>query len=166
MLQRGSYFFVIDSFVAGLIVVTALLTIVSSYSEGAVAPRSLSGLEDAMSYMRDTSVGEFSGNETQDMVAKGNISDRSTTLFGQVAKFHQSNDTVLAAKLLNEVVRVSFPPQLSVRYTYNETLLYNRTRIPKNDTNLFLSTQRVSLVTLNRTSIYGPHPVKLEVWAS
>lgn len=166
MEARGSYFFVIDSFIAGIIILTAITVVVSSFSESRGSIRPVVGLNDMLTYMEDTEVREFDGNRTQEMIDQGNITDPTMTLFSQVGRFHQRNKTDLANVLIGEVVNASLPPQYSIRYRYNSSALYERNNSQRSEANFHLTATRTSIVSVNRSSIYGPYPVTVEVWTS
>ena len=165
MNKRGVYFFVIDAFIGASIVVVSLLVILSSYESTREVEQPFIILEDFMTYLQQTQVRDFQGNYTRTLIANGNITDTSNTLFEQIAEFHYRGDPAYQG-FIKELVDAALPSQMNLEYYYDDQLLYQRTVFPLSPSGLSLSSKKVALTTIDNTVIYGPHIVEVIMWTS
>ena len=166
MNKRGVYYFVIDAFLGGAIVLVSLIVILNSYTAGVEKEQPLTILEDFIAYIQNTQVRDFQGDFTQESIADGNITKLDNTLFEQVADFHYRNNLTNARLFLQELVDASIPSHVSIRYFYSGDLIYYKTEFPLDEAKFVLSSKKVAVAIINNSVIYGPHMVEVMVWSS
>jgi len=159
------YFFVIDAFIGGAIVLVSLLVVMGSYTHTPEKEQVLTLLEDAITYMQNVQMRDFQGNYTQNLISNGSVTDTDNTLFEQLGVFYYENELQIAQDFLAEILE-GLPDQMSVRFYYDDTLLFEKEDFPFQSAGLALSSKKLSIVTINDTQLFGPHIVEVIVWTS
>jgi hypothetical protein len=169
MQKRGSYFFVLDALIGGIIILIALVTVIDSYGSSQSNEQPLTLVQDMLTYLRNTEVRDFQGTYTQQLLNDGNITDPERTLLEQTAAFHRTNNLTAGRAFLDEIISEALPPQYGVQFIYNAstsggTVMYERAPFARQDAATSLSVRRSSILLINKTTIYGPHPVEVSIW--
>ena len=162
--RRGSYFFVIDAFIAGIILIFTLVMIFSLFVAQRPTEQSFTYAHDYMMFLSTTEVRDYH-DATVDALT---VADRKKTLAEQVLIFHnQSNDTA-AAVILNATAQ-SLPDTVVINVnitTEGATMsLYNRSLASASQKRTHLVAKNIAYAIINESQLYGPVVLQVEVWA-
>lgn len=170
MNKRGAYFFVLDAMIAGSIIILSLILIFSTHSLRPESSPTLRMVEDYASFLLTTKIREFQGAYVKSLVNDGNITDLDNTLAEQLVEFYyynqtgQKNTTDIMKGFLQGISKGIIPDQRSFAVYINQTLLYERQKIPVGDAKLVLNSKKISFKRINETYIYGPVIFEVKIW--
>lgn len=167
-IRRGSYFFVLDAFVAVAILAFAITLIVSFFSSQRQTEQTFSYAQDYLSFLTSSHINDYQNPVISELLASGNISDPRVTIAEQILRFHNRSDDIDAWKILNATAG-SIPENNGIKVMLHEassgynTTLYNRTSILiTNSTHLVASG---IVYTLINNTLFGPFTLRVEVWS-
>ncbi len=168
MNKRGAYFFVIDALIAASIITMSLIIIFTSHNLRPDTNPTLRLVEDYSDFLITTKVREFQGAYVQSLIDNGNITDRDNSLLQQLTEFYfynkTRNNTQIMWNFTEEISHGLVPQQRSVMLLINDTLIYTRQLTLPNQSNLMLSTKKLSFKKINDSYIYGPVVVEVMIW--
>lgn len=162
--RRGSYFFVIDAFIASAILVFTLVMIFNLFVTPRDTQQSFTYAHDYISFLSFTQFRDYHDPSVEAL----NVPDERATLAEQVLLFHNASNDSAAAVILAAAAR-SLPSTLALNVSLlvgaNTTLLYNQSvnQIPSKRTHLVAKS--ISYALLNQSALYGPVTLQVEVWA-
>ncbi|MFC1649042.1 hypothetical protein ACFL1B_06345 [Nanoarchaeota archaeon] len=164
--KRGAYFFVIDAFIGGAIVLISLIVVINSFTSTQDRTHPILILEDFVTYMSNTQVRDFQGTYMEQLIQQGKITNLRHTLLEQIGELHYYGNNTEAGLFIDEISDATLPEQMSFRYFYGNDMLHERAIYPYNKANLVLSSKKVSMVTINKSKIHGPHLAEVILWTS
>lgn len=170
MNKRGAYFFVIDALIAGSIIFLSLIFIFTTHSTRLESGPTLRVIEDYTAFLIKVKIREFQGAYIQSLVNDGNITDLDNTLLEQLTEFYYFNEsgikdtTNIMWNFIEEISQGIVPEQRSFVVYMNNTLLYERINNPLQESDLVLSSKKISFKRINETYIYGPVILRVSVW--
>lgn len=178
--KKGSYFFAIDAFIAGGILILTITLLLSFFASQKPEKQTYSFLNDYSVFLRTTSVSDFSNPLITNYTREGLIFDSELSLSKQIVLFNYYNLTKTcpvdikgycfdAAKNLTNATISSLPEDMGVRVSLiNETDsvdLY----VANDDIELSASSKLVKslieYVYINSTTMYGPVSLEVEMWS-
>jgi hypothetical protein len=169
MNKRGAYFFVIDAFVGASIIFLSLIIIFTSYSIIPETSPTLRAMADYTGFLMNTKIRQFQGDYVEQLINDSNITDRDNTLLDQLTEFYYRNQTgentlVMMANFTKEVSKGIVPEQRGLAVYLNNSLIYNSTPKLMQQSNLVLSSQKLTFKRINETYIYGPIILEVRIW--
>ncbi len=165
--RRGSYFFLIDAFIASSILLFTILLIYGLFTAEHPSTQSAAFANDLLQFLTATQLRDFRAPEVVAMIRDGNITDPRNTVATQLLLFVNQSKRDKAWLLLN-TSHAGLPPSLAVNVSLRDgtesILLYNRSIERVSEAKTHLVTSGIAYALVNR-SIYGPHVLTVEVWS-
>lgn len=166
---RGSYFFVIDAFVASSIFIVTIVVVLNLSLSQHSSEQTFSYASDYMDFIATTELRDFNSLDVINLTAQGNITDVRATISEQVLIFHNTSRGILIPKLLNRTTDI-IPANVEINFTLQEP---NGTLVPLFQTDLtnvqrkttHLAVAQVAYALINESNLYGPVVLKVEVWS-
>ncbi len=163
--KKAAYFFVIDSIIAGIIIIAGLFFIFGSYSSKPDQESTMRNAEDFLNYIQSTKVREHNSAAINTMVANGNITNSDNTLYLQLLEFFHENQTSTELNEFSyEITRGFIPEERNFEMYINDTLILSRVISQQESARLVISTKRIAYFVINETSMFGPTQFELKVW--
>jgi len=180
---RASYFFVLDAFIAGIIVFSSLTVLYSAYSRQGNPLQSYSLAEDFTRYLEQTKIDDYYASELVyvNMTRNGAIPDRSRTLLEQAVLFYAENTTAPSPDvraraganltlLIGDVARL-VPENYGIAFYFRnptETTLWKAYTAfqlrSEAETDLLLTSQRVVAIPTGPVTTVGPIYLEVRLW--
>lgn len=167
--KRGAYFFVLDAFIAGVIIVSSLAVLYTTFSVQESPSQNYVLAEDFITFMEATTIQRYAGDVVYEMWRNGTISDRSLTLLEQSVLFY-AEDTPASRgnlSLILEEVTLLAPENNGVGYYFNAPgsdpeFVYGVTpgAAQMEDSRVRLAAQRI-VVPRGTTT---PYVVEVRIW--
>lgn len=170
MNKRGAYFFVIDALIASSIIFMSLIIIFTTYNIQPESSPALRILGEYTNFMINTRVRDFQGVYVQSLLDDGNITRRDNTLLEQLTEFYYINKsktkdtTTIMQNFIAEVSQGIIPEQRSFSVYMNSSLLYSNANNPIEESNLVVTSKKISFKRINQTYIYGPVIFEIKLW--
>jgi len=165
--RKGSYFFVIDAFVAAAILAITVIVVLNFFVGQRAPAQSFAYARDYLGFLSSTQVRDFHNEVVRQQIADGNITDPRNTIATQLLLYHNESKDDLAWQLLNATV-TSLPADLAVNVSIDDGgagfVLYNRTDNMLEYRRTHLAVRSIEYTIINQT-IYGPYVLLVEVWA-
>jgi len=167
--KRGAYFFVIDAFIGASIIFLSLIIIFTSHSLLPETSPTLRAVVDYTDFLMNTKIRQFQGDYIKQLINDNNITNRDNTLLDQLTEFYYRNQTgentlAMMASFTKEISKGMVPEQRGLAVYLNKSLVYNSTPKPMNQSNLVLSSQKITFKRINETYIYGPIILEVRIW--
>lgn len=174
MAKKRGYFFVLDAALALFVLVIGVFIIASLYLQ-APRPMQVSLLsDDLMGFLARTKIrdlnNQFAGIGGS-LWKNGTITDADNTALQQIGEFYATNKMDTAEKFIQNVSENVVPPQYTYELWMDNNRLYPRNPEPdhfssKSQTNLMLTSKRITFGVLNQTtsSLWGPYKVEVYLW--
>jgi len=165
-LRRGSYFFVIDAFIAGAILFLTLVVIFNFFVGPRQTEQSFTYAHDYLAFLTSTQVRDYH-DLTIDALS---ISDRRKSLAEQVLIFHNASNDTAAAVILAAAAQ-SLPPTVLINVSVQEqagsqsAVLYSRGLSETGQKRTHLVAKSVEYAIINQSGLYGPVVMQTEVWS-
>jgi len=167
--RRGSYFFVIDAFIAASILVLTLTLIFNFFTSQRQTEQVFTYAQDYLDFLASTQVKDYRIPEITQLIVAGNITNTRVTLAEQVLIFNLSGQNQNAKTIL-EAVAKSVPENVDLmvtlvdRRTGMNATLYSR---PSSNAGVgkqnHLSARSLVYTVVNNT-FYGPYAFRAEAW--
>lgn len=167
--RHGSYFFVIDAFVASSIFIITIVMVLNLALSPRPSAQSFSYASDYLAFISTTQLRDFDAPAVQNLSASGNISDLRATIAQQVLIFHNQSRDDLVYRLLNGTTNI-IPANVAVNFTLREANgtyvgLYEKGLINVQNKPTHLAVAQVTYALINDSAMYGPVVLKVEVWS-
>lgn len=168
--KRGAYFFVLDAFIAGIIIVSSLAIFFSTLVVSDNPTQNYVLAEDFLSLLETTSVKNYGGLSVYEMRNSGLINDSPFTLLELIVQLYVDSEKVSGNKywgnmtiLLAEVSELA-PSNNGIGYYINDTNLYNVTPpgLSLENSRLRLSSRRI--VVLRTDTNINLKIVEVRMW--
>lgn len=167
---RGSYFFVIDAFIAAALLVFTILLVFALYLYNQPSEQTFLYASDLTTFLTTTQVRDFRTAEVESLIAAGEVTNTRNTLASQVLLFHNQSKDDFATDIVNASV-ASIPSQLPVNVSLKNPAtgavfpIYSRLIGGTEARETHLVTRSVEYVMVSDTEIYGPMILQIEVWS-
>jgi len=173
-LSKRGYFFILDAVIALFILVIGIF-LLSSYRVSVHSPSQVSLLsDDVLKILSNKKIKDFNnpyigiGGE---LWRQGNITDPENTLLQQLGEFYATNKMELANKSIQNITVGIVPPQFNYEVWMNGVILYPQPQTPehirsKANTNLMLTSKKITFGVINKTTskIWGPYKAEVYIW--
>lgn len=164
--KRGAYFFVLDAFIAGIIIVSSLAIFFSTLVVSDNPSQNYVLAEDFISMLDTTIVRSYGGLSVYAMQEQGLNIDPSITLLELIV---QLNTSVLSdpsagnlTALLREISRLA-PENNGVEYLLDDVSLYSEVPAQSmEDSRLRLSSRRIVMLRMDADIV--PHIFEVRLW--
>lgn len=171
--RRGSYFFVLDAFIASAILVFTIVLVFSLFLSSRGTNQSFTYASDYLSFLSTTELRDYQSPVVDELVASGNITDTRKTIAQQLLTFYNESGGEPGSELhdawllLNESADL-LPQDVAFNVSlhgssWNYTL-YNRSVDGLYDGRTHLAVRSVEYAMINRASIFGPLILEVDVW--
>jgi hypothetical protein len=161
--RKGSYFYVIDAFVASILIISALIIIFSQYFSQPASTQAYYTAEDLLATMEATPVRGYDNPTVRNWISNGTITDQQRSLLEQVAYFHVTGSTA-NGNTLAQIVAAAAPQQIGIEILVNGQQYYSRESMPKDQAASVLSAKRIVLLRQGATELYPPVIVEVRTW--
>lgn len=171
--KKGAYFFVLDAFVAGIIVVSTLSVIFGSFGIADNPRQNYVLAEDFMKFLESTQIKSYAGDARYELEENGNITDTSLTLLEQVVLFYDTNPSLYpsasnnapAAKLLHEISSLA-PENNGIAFYIvsangDETELFSNTLVVNGEES---RVQLVATRIITTRESMTPYAIEVRLW--
>ncbi|MBR9703227.1 hypothetical protein GOV10_04265 [Candidatus Woesearchaeota archaeon] len=167
--KRGAYFFVLDAFIAGIIIVSSLAIFFSNLVVSDNPAQSYVLAEDFLSLLEKTTVKNYGGLSIYEMRNSGMPVDPSLTLLELIVKLYSDSsvsgdDEWENMTILLKEVSVPVPKNNGIGYYVNDVPLYNITpgTITYETSRLSLSSRRI--VVLRTDTTLNMYTIEVRMW--
>lgn len=166
--RKGSYFFVIDAFIAGTIIIAAIVIIFSRFFSQSPTTPAFYTAEDFFLLIETTSLRDFDSSLVRDWVANGTINDSSLAILDQMALFVAKNDFGNARELAG-ILGAGISPSVQYEIIAEGQSLYSSVPdsanpLDKDDASVFFSSKRIVLLRKQPSDVYPPVLVEVQTW--
>lgn len=161
MKKKGSFFFVLDAFIAGIIIATSLFVLFSSFSKENRPSQELFLAEDYLSILSNTKVNEMDNEYVRELIKNKEIINPEVSIMDQMIIFFfedKKEDITFFAKEVGKVI----PKNRGFNISIDNTSVYSYRPYVK-ESSLLLKASRMAYV-INQTDILGPVIVEVNVW--
>jgi len=167
--KQGAYFFVLDSFIAGIIIVSSLAIFFSTLVVSDNPTQNYVLAEDFISLLEQTTVKSYGGLSIYEMDDSGVVVDYSLTLLELIVQLYSDSSVFGDAEwgnmtvLLKEISALA-PKNNGIGYYINDVPLYNITpsAVTAETSRLSLSSRR--MVVLRTDTSLDMHTVEVRMW--
>ena len=163
MTRRGSYFFVIDAFIASIIILGMIVVLFTDYSAKAPATQALYTAEDFLGVIEITNVRDYDDDQVRAWMLDGTINDTSRTLLQQLAYFNVTSNLSQARTLANLTI-ADVPEQVNVRLLIAGEAYGWRELVPAGEATAFFSSKRIVTLRNYTTALYPPVVIEVQTW--
>lgn len=162
--NRRGYFFVIDAFIGGTIIIIALMLIITSEQRVPRVASKFATTEELSAFMITARIEDTNNYYIANWTREGIITNPRQTIMEQVTEFYYKNDTTRARLLVESIVNGTLPAKNGCAYTIDNTTIYSRGMGQYNESSLIIATKKVVYWQANSTTLYGPSITEIKVW--
>lgn len=164
-MRRGAYFFVLDAFIAGIIIISTITVIFGSFAVADDSRQSYSLAETLMTFLETTELQSYGGDSRFTLSSNPEF-DSSLTILEQIVHFYNvgGEDNEHAAEvLLNDTMKLA-PSNAGSSFSIIEDvgtpkeLYHDNSFVETEDARLQVVSQRVVIVSGT------PYVVEVRVW--
>ena len=174
LLKKRGYFFILDA-VIGLFILIIGVLLITSYHVSVPS-------QTQVNFLSDDLIRLFSNKKIKDinnpyvgiggeLWKNGNITDPDNSLLQQMGEFYATNKLELANKSIRNITFGVVPPQFRFEFWMDGVILYPLSLTPehirsKANTNLMLTSKKITFGIFNRTTakIWGPYKAEVYLW--
>jgi hypothetical protein len=169
--RKGSYFFVLDAFIGGVIFVLTLVLVFSLFVGPTRTEQSFATASDYLTFLSTTEIRDFHHINVTKMREEGNITDPTITIAQQLVVFHNQTPIAETCTLCQQLVNTtigSIPKTTAVNISIstpseNESFYtYAEGDVSKMGTHIV--TKSIEYALINETVLLGPVAIIMEVW--
>ncbi|MBR9700619.1 hypothetical protein GOV11_02020 [Candidatus Woesearchaeota archaeon] len=176
MTRKGSYFFVIDAFIAGIIILGAVVMMFSDFNARPERTAAFYSAEDLFAVMEGTEIRNYGDTQVRDWINEGVINDSRRTILEQIVEFNQTDsaDMQLRAIYLADSVLDGVPntvgAEIAILGDGGEIILAKQNpRAAQNKDSYFVAKRIVVLKSKPPTydtqpTLYAPVVVEVRTW--
>jgi len=171
--RRKGYFFIVDAFLAGIILFTAMIMLLARTNALPPTAQTYQVLDSFMQYVSNTQVRDISSATANALFADGNVTSPDFTVAEQVTEMYDRRQTQAggcnfclgrAGGLIDSVALGNIPDNYGYSYIVNDTSIFQRYPESRN-TSVILASQSIIIFTSkNLTKTIGPYVNRVEVW--
>ncbi|MFH1400782.1 MAG: hypothetical protein ABIH41_04640 [Nanoarchaeota archaeon] len=182
MQKRGSYFFVLDVFLAGAIIVLTLVIILSSRSNAPQPQQTYTTAEDFLTSISTTQFRDVQNPWQRRLQEAGFVNRTEWNLDQVVASLDYydfstngsqvwqpvADDTNMSFVFVQSLQEGLVPAQFGFSYALidgaDRRIIYNRSNDTLDSATTVLSARRITFFPIDSSSIYGPVITEVKVW--
>ncbi|MDD9953820.1 MAG: hypothetical protein OXR66_05790 [Candidatus Woesearchaeota archaeon] len=162
-MKRGSYFFVIDAFIAGLIILGIVVVIFADFFTAPVTTQAYYTAEDFLAFLDSTAVRDYDAAVLRSWTQNGVINDSTRSLLKQLVYFNLTDQGDNAITLAN-LSTAGVPENIQLAIFVNDVRYYNSSP-SSNDAHIFFSSKRIVLLQNEEThELFTPVIVEVQTW--
>jgi hypothetical protein len=162
--RRGSYFYVIDAFIASIIIIGALIIIIARFFAQPQPQTAFYTAEDFLSTIETTKVLGYDDGTVRAWVTAWNLSDSSRTLLQQLALFELQGNQGNASGNLSSALGNRTPTNVNIEILVNGNQRYIREQRLKDEADTLLTSKRIVLLRRNASDMYDPALIEVRTW--
>lgn len=161
--KKGSYFFVIDAFIAGIIILSGVAVLFAQFLETPVKSTAFFSAEDFFAVLESTEIRNYDDAKVNNWTLNGTINDSRVSLLYQFALFNVTGRNYEGKELADIVVR-SLPSNVGAEMIIADTTYGAKMNESKNESPIFFSAKRILLVRNVPSEIYPPVVIEVQTW--
>ncbi|RME52882.1 hypothetical protein D6783_03660 [Candidatus Woesearchaeota archaeon] len=169
--KKGSYFYVIDAFIASAIIIFTILFITRYAQTDSATPQNINVAEDFMLYLQGTDIRDTDSETVADILKSSVVNETGQTLLTLLTELHylekEKGCTLCGEQLYNlskELIEDLIPPAFGARFLMNTTPYYTRQGQTASESMTHFTSQRLTFYQINDSAIFGPLTAHIEVW--
>jgi len=171
--RKGSYFFVIDAFIASIIIVIGLIIIFSRYNYQPSATQIFHTAEDFLSTASTTEIRNFDNEAVRTWITTGAIPDAKISILEQIVLFNltetPTNGVQTKKYNLSAFIGNNTPPTVNLILFINGSatgsgILFIRNSTPAESANVMFTAKRIITLKNSATSLHQPAIVEARTW--
>lgn len=162
-MRKGSYFFVIDAFIAGIIIVGLIVALTVGYQDNPSSGRVFYTAEDFLFVLETTKVNDYDVEIVRNWTRDKVINDTTLSLLDQISLFNATGKN-LEAKLLADLSCASVPESVSVMILINGHEQGRKEVIAQSDATVFFTSKRIVLLRKQPVDLYDPMVFEVQTW--
>lgn len=163
MARKGSYFFVIDAFIAAIVILGGIVVVFAGFFEGSSSTTVFLNAEDTFKVMDGTLVRNYDDPLVRGWIRDGVVNDTSRTLLQQLAYFKVAGDDQNASALAAAIIN-GLPENVGVEIWLDDVLYASQESVAKEDNEVFFSSKRIVLLRKRPRDTYPPVVVEVQTW--
>lgn len=176
--RRGSFFFVLDAFIAASILIFTLVLIFSFYAESRRTQQSVTYAQDYLAFLMTTQVNDYRVPSIMTMISSGAITNPRVTLAEQLLIFNANDDDGddEYAETLLELAAMSIPSTVDISVTLlplnsgegteRPPPIYARSSSSDSSARqTHLSAKSLAYAVGQENELYGPFILEVETWS-
>lgn len=162
-MRRGSYFFVIDAFIAAIIILGAVVALYSDFLDRPSEIQSLYTAEDFLLFLEGSAVRDVDSALLRAWAANGTINDTGRSMLDQLAQFTMRAMPDERA-LLGTLALEGVPEQVNIRLLVDGSHIAERSVHPSDESEVFFSSKRIILPVSDPPALGQPVLVEVQTW--
>lgn len=175
---KGTYFFVLDVFIAASILVLTIIIILSSRVNVPDTAQNYLIAENFLNFMTSTQTKDLTMFYRNTLIADGNITNLDLYLHQQIAQWYYNKSVaeglmdlpgaarhgIVAREFINQISTGIVPDQFGFSYAVNETVMYNRSNETRQQAEFLVVARKTTYFRIDDTTFFGPVNTTVEVW--
>ena len=190
---KGTYFFVLDVFIAASILVLTIIVILSSRVNIPETSQNYFLAEDFLNFLTQTRIRDLTLYYRNTLIADGNITDVSLFIHQQIAQWYWNMTNAkdpdaanpenpadpcgiegekascrhgyVAREFIEQMALGIIPDQFGFAYSVNETVMYNRSNDTRPQAEILLVARKTTFFLDSEGFFFGPVNTTVEVWS-
>ena len=167
LLRKGSYFYVIDAFIASTIIIAAIVILFSQFLAQASATQALYTADDFLATLDSTQVRSYDSAQLRQWTTDGTISNNKLSMLEQMALFYAKLDTP-KAQAMATMTGQNTPEHVGIEIVAimpgSRTQLYLRAPRPQDTAETLLTAKRIIILQKNPADLYPPVIIEVRTW--
>ncbi len=161
-MRKGSYFYVIDAFIAAIIIVSAVIILFSRFLAQPSPTQAYYTGEELLATLESTKMQTYAHPTTRAWVNNGTV-DGQRSVLEQIALFNITGK-LNESKLLAEIVGNTTPRHVGIEILANGQQLHIYEPMPQQEADSRLVAQRILLLRKSPTDAYPPVIMEVRTW--
>lgn len=162
-MRKGSYFFVIDAFIAGIIITGAIVVLYSQFLSGGSEQQAFYTAEDFLRVLESTRVSEIDNDRIRQWRENGTINDSSRTVLQQLAYFNVTGQQVEMGQLAQVMVGWT-PDNVGTSLLVADGTAATKNEQQRDEADTFFTSKRIALVRQEPPDLFSPVVVEVQTW--
>jgi hypothetical protein len=163
MHKKGAYFYVIDAFIASIIIVAAIIVLFSQFYTTSPSSQAYYTAEDFLSAMESTPVRNIDHPLVRAWLSNGTITDPQQSILNQISLFNASGQRQEASNL-TRIIADQTAQNIGLEVLIDGKRLYIREPRSQTSADSLLSARRIVLLRKNTTALYPPTIIEVRSW--
>ena len=171
MRTKRGYFFVVDAFIAGILLFTAIILLLSRTTSVPPTSQAYQLIDGFMDFISHTQVRDISNSVVTALILDGNVTNPSFNVAEQVTEMYDRRQSqgcafcLNRAKLLVEsLTNGSIPQTYGYQYQVNDTIISSRYPEARKDSTVLVAQSLIIYTSKNLTKTVGPYVTQVQVW--
>lgn len=161
--RKGAYFYVIDAFIASIVIIGALVVLFSQFTSSSTSRQAYHTAEDFLATLTSTAVRNVDDTKVREWITNGTISNPQLSVLQQIGLFKAAGDTA-SASYLTSIMAAQTTRNVGVEVLINNQQIYLKQATAQADADNLLSARRILLTRKDATTMYPPSIIEVKTW--